>query len=206
MIKVFLPLVAFTFALMYQSNSQEEEVYRTDPVYIQTYEESNQQKQNENAVVYKVYAMGLSVADMYITNKDGKIEARGRTYKSLRWLYDYDFLYIEQDDYKALYEKENNKEKIYENQEIYEKKPWLPIIAQFFKGKVSPEEILSMNISINDAPVYISKEERDDYTVYIFKPQNSKTKKIEVYLKSGQNLPYRVEIEGKVNITLEKVN
>ncbi|MGC9120803.1 MAG: hypothetical protein ACP5G3_05035, partial [Sulfurihydrogenibium sp.] len=184
MIKIFLPLVAFTFALMYQSNSQEEEVYRTDPVYIQTYEESNQQKQNENAVVYKVYAMGLSVADMYITNKDGKIEARGRTYKSLRWLYDYDFLYIEQDDYKALYEKENNKEKIYENQEIYEKKPWLPIIAQFFKGKVSPEEILSMNISINDAPVYISKEERDDYTVYIFKPQNSKTKKIEVYLKS----------------------
>ncbi|MGC9006738.1 MAG: hypothetical protein ACP5JX_04095, partial [Sulfurihydrogenibium sp.] len=65
MIKIFLPLVAFTFALMYQSNSQEEEVYRTDPVYIQTYEESNQQKQNENAVVYKVYAMGLSVADMY---------------------------------------------------------------------------------------------------------------------------------------------
>jgi hypothetical protein len=162
----------------------------------------------EEVVVYKVYTMGLPVADIYVTNKDGKMEARGKTYKSLRWLYDYDFLYIEQDDYKVLYEKENNKERIYKNQEIYEKKPWLPIISKFFKGKVSPEEVLSTNISINEAPVYISKEEGNDYTIYIFKSQNSnsKIKKIEVYLKSDQNLPYRVEIEGKVNIALEKVN
>lgn len=207
MIEVFAPLLIFTLILISSVNSQEE-VYKTEPLFIINYENSQNSKQDyeKNYVVYRVYTMGLAVGDMYITNKDEKIEAKGQTFKSLSWIYNYDFLYIEEGNYKALYEKENKKEKIYENQEIYEKKPWLPIIAKFFKGKVSAEEILSMEIYINDAPVLISKEEDSQEVRYIFKPQKSKTKKIIVYIKKNENLPYRVEIEGKVNITLEKIN
>ncbi len=205
---MILPLAIFTLILLSNVNSQEEDVYKTEPLHIITYEKKGESNQNQikNYVVYRVYAMGLAVADMYITNKDGKIEAKGQTYKSLSWLYNYDFLYMEEEDYKALYEKENKKERVYENQEIYEKKPWLPIIAKFFKGKVSPDEILSMKIYINDSPVLISKEEDNNTVRYIFEPQKSKTKKIVVYIKKNENLPYRVDIEGKVNITLEKIN
>jgi hypothetical protein len=205
---MILPLAFFTLILLSNVNSQEEDVYKTEPLHIITYEKKGESNQNQikNYVVYRVYAMGLAVADMYITNKDGKIEAKGQTYKSLSWLYNYDFFYVEEEDYKALYEKENKKERVYENQEIYEKKPWLPIIAKFFKGKVSPDEILSMKIYINDSPVLISKEEDNNTVRYIFEPQKSKTKKIVVYLKKNENLPYRVDIEGKVNITLEKIN
>lgn len=207
MIEVFLPITLFTLVLLSQVNSQED-VYKTEPLYIVTYENQEDTKKNQfkNYVVYKVYAMGLAVADMYITNKDGKIEAKGQTYKSLSWLYNYDFLYMEEGEYKALYEKENKKERIYENQEIYEKKPWLPIIANFFKGKISPDEVLSMKIYINNAPVLISKEETGNEIKYIFEPQKSKTKKIMVFIKKNENTPYRIEIEGKVNITLEKIN
>jgi len=204
--EIFVPLAIFTLILLSQVNSQEE-VYRTEPLYIVNYENNQTDKSDQlkNYTVYKVYVFGFAVGDIYITKKDGKIEAKGQTYKSLRFLYNYDFLYIEEGDYKALYEKEKDKERIYENQEIYEKKPWLPIITKFFKDNVSPQDILSMKIQINNAPVLISKQENQDQIVYIFEPQNSKTKKILVYMRKNQNIPYKIDIEAKVNIFLELV-
>lgn len=58
-----------------------------------------------------MYAFGISVGEVYFSIKDGKIEARGQTYKKLRFLYSYDFVYIDQQDYKALYEKRKIKKR-----------------------------------------------------------------------------------------------
>jgi|GEM_PF-1101606 len=189
----------------FKSSKSDEEVVRTDPFYVVTYE-GKTKKEEDYTAVYKVYALGIGVGEVYFIKKDNKIEARGQTYPSLRFLYNYDFVYLEQNDYKALYEREKEKEKIYENQEIYEKKPWLPIISQFFKeGRLKEDDILNMKIKINDAPVKISKRDTASEYVYIFEPQNSKTKRITIYINKNEDAPYLIEIEGKVNITLKRI-
>ena len=188
----------------FKSSKSDEEIIRTDPFYVVTYE-GKTKKQEDYTAIYKVYALGIGVGEVYFTKKDNKIEARGQTYPKLRFLYNYDFVYLEQNDYKALYEKEKEKEKIYENQEIYEKKPWLPIISQFFKGRLKEDDILNMKIKINNAPIKISQQDTESEYVYIFEPQNSKTKSITIYINKNEDVPYLIEIEGKVNITLKKI-
>jgi hypothetical protein len=188
----------------FKSSKSNEEMVRTDPFYVVAYESKTKKKEDYTAV-YKVYALGIGVGEVYFIKKDNKIEARGQTYPSLRFLYNYDFVYLEQNDYKALYEKEKEKEKIYENQGIYEKKPWLPIISQFFKGRLKEDDILNMKIKINNAPVKISKQDTASEYVYIFEPQNSKTKRITIYINKNEDVPYLIEIEGKVNITLKRI-
>lgn len=185
-------------------SKSDEEIVRTDPFYVVTYE-GKTKKQEDYTAIYKVYALGIGVGEVYFTKKDNKIEARGQTYPKLRFLYNYDFVYLEQNDYKALYEKEKEKEKIYENQEIYEKKPWLPIISQFFKGRLKEDDILNMKIKINNAPIKISQQDTESEYVYIFEPQNSKTKRITIYINKNEDVPYLIEIEGKVNITLKRI-
>lgn len=188
----------------FKSSKSDEEIIRTDPFYVVTYE-GKTKKEEDYTAVYKVYALGIGVGEVYFIKKDNKIEARGQTYPSLRFLYNYDFVYLEQNDYKALYEKEKEKERIYENQEIYEKKPWLPIISQFFKYRLKEDDILNMKIKINDAPVKISQQDTESEYVYIFEPQNSKTKRITIYINKNEDVPYLIEIEGKVNITLKRI-
>jgi len=188
----------------FKSSKSDEEIVRTDPFYVVAYE-GKTKKEEKYTAVYKVYALGIGVGEVYFIKKDNKIEARGQTYPSLRFLYNYDFVYLEQNDYKALYEKEKEREKIYENQEIYEKKPWLPIISQFFKGRLKEDDILNMKIKINDAPVEISQQDTESEYVYIFEPQNSKTKRITIYINKNEDVPYLIEIEGKVNITLKRI-
>jgi hypothetical protein len=187
-----------------KSSKSDEEIVRTEPFYVVTYE-GKTKKEEDYTAVYKVYALGIGVGEVYFIKKDNKIEARGQTYPSLRFLYNYDFVYLEQNDYKALYEKEKEKEKIYENQEIYEKKPWLPIISQFFKGRLKEDDILNMKIEVNDTPLRISKQDTASEYVYIFEPQNSKTKRITIYINKNEDVPYLIEIEGKVNITLKRI-
>ncbi|MEZ0324154.1 MAG: hypothetical protein ABWJ98_07605 [Hydrogenothermaceae bacterium] len=198
MIRAFLILVIFFIGI----SKSEEEIIRTEPLYIIA---DFSKKEPEKYTVYKVYAFGIPVGEVYFSIKEDKIEAHGQTYKRLKFLYSYDFIYIDKDDYKALYEKEKDKEKLYENQEIYEKKTWLPIIALFFRGNITDEKILNLNIKINDAPVLVKKEENSEEKIFYFLPQNSKTKKITVYIKKGENLPYRIDIEGKTNISLERI-
>jgi hypothetical protein len=188
----------------FKFSKSDEEIIRTEPFYVATYE-GKTKKEEDYTAVYKVYALGIGVGEVYFIKKDNKIEARGQTYPSLRFLYNYDFVYLEQNDYKALYEKEKEKERIYENQEIYEKKPWLPIISQFFKGRLKEDDILNMKIKINNALVKILKQDTALEYVYIFEPQNSKTKRITIYINKNEDVPYLIEIEGKVNITLKKI-
>jgi len=188
----------------FKSSKSDEEIVRTEPFYVVAYE-GKTKKEEDYTAIYKVYALGIGVGEVYFIKKDNRIEARGQTYPSLRFLYNYDFVYLEQNDYKALYEKEKEREKIYENQEIYEKKPWLPIISQFFKSRLKEDDILNMKIKINDAPVKISKQDTASEYVYIFEPQNSKTKRITIYINKNEDVPYLIEIEGKVNITLKRI-
>jgi len=203
--EILITIIAISIILTgFKSSKSDEEIIRTDPFYVVTHE-GKTKKEEDYTAVYKVYALGIGVGEVYFIKKDNKIEARGQTYPSLRFLYNYDFVYLEQNDYKALYEKEKEKEKIYENQEIYEKKPWLPIISQFFKSGLKEDDILNMKIKINDAPVKISKQDTASEYVYIFEPQNSKTKRITIYINKNEDVPYLIEIEGKVNITLKRI-
>lgn len=183
--------------------AQEEKILRAEPVYIASEASKNQSK--DDYISYRVYAFGIAVGDIHFSIKDGKIEARGQTYKRLRFLYSYDFLYIDQDNYKALYEKEKDRERIYQNEEVYNKKPWIAIIATFFKAGIDDSKILNLNITINNAPVVIRKTEDDYQKIFYFLPVESKTKKIVVYIKKNENLPYRIDIEGKTDISLERV-
>lgn len=185
------------------SKAQNETPIRTEPIYIINQPSSNGQEKNYS--VYRVYAFGVAVGEIYFSMKEGKIEARGQTYKSLRFLYSYDFVYLDQGDYKALYEKEKEKERMYQDKEVYEKRPWLPIIAMFFRDGMSEEKVLNAKILINNAPVLIEKSEDELYKVFHFVPTQSKTKRISVYLKRGESLPYRIDIEGKTDITLKKI-
>lgn len=200
--EVLITIITISIILIgIKLSKSDEEIVRTDPVYVVEYEGKKKEEENYTAI-YKVYALGIGVGEVYFIKKDNKIEARGQTYSSLKFLYNYDFVYLEQNDYKALYEKEKEKEKIYENQKIYEKKPWLPIISQFFKGNIKEEDILNMEIKINDAPVKIYKKSKESNNIYIFEPQKSKTKRILVHIKETEDIPSMIEIEGKINITL----
>lgn len=203
---ILLTIVAFT-GFSKSNEETEEEIYKTEPLYIQTYEENKNKEDidTKNISVYKVYILGLNIGEIYFYKEGDKLEVKGETYPSLRFIYNYNFLYIEKGNYQALYEKEKNKERIYENEEIYDKKPWLPLIAKFFKEDIKSEEILNLNININNAPVVIKKQDLASETVFIFEPQRSKTKKIIVYLNNVDKYPYQIDIEGKVNITLKKV-
>lgn len=203
--EILITILAISIILTgFRSSKSDEEIVRTEPFYVIAYESKKKEEENYWAV-YKVYALGIGVGEVYFIKKDNKIEARGQTYPSLRFLYNYDFVYLEQNDYKALYEKEKDKEKIYENQEIYEKKPWLPIISQFFKGSLKEDDVLNMKIKINDAPVKTSKQNTASEYVYIFEPENSKTRRITIYLNKNEDIPYLIEIEGKVSITLKRI-
>lgn len=205
---VIILLTIVAFAGLSKSNEEiKEEVYKAEPLYIQTYGENKEEKSidTKNVSVYEVYVFGLNVGEIYFYKKNDQLEVRGETYPSLRFIYNYNFLYIEKGDYQALYEKEKDKERLYENEEIYDKKPWLPLIAKFFKENIKPEEILNLKVYINSAPVIIKKQDLASETVFIFEPQKSKTKRIAVYLNNVDKYPYQIDIEGKVNITLKKV-
>ncbi|MCX7739074.1 MAG: hypothetical protein N2Z80_06675 [Hydrogenothermaceae bacterium] len=201
--KFMLLLFLLCFSML--SKAQNETPIRTEPIYI-TNQPSGNGQEEKNYSVYRVYAFGVALGEVYFSMKEGKIEARGQTYKSLRFLYSYDFVYLDQGDYKALYEKEKEKERIYQNKEVYEKRPWLPIIAMFFRdGSMFEEKVLNAKILINNAPVLIEKSEDELYKIFHFITTQSKTKRISVYLKRGEILPYRIDIEGKTEITLEKI-
>jgi len=193
---IIVALIIFQISL---SDENQEKAIRTDKVYITTSLNKNKNEENYQIKKYKVYALGIGIGEVYFKISDKKIEAEGKTYDRFSWLYNYDFKFYSDDNYMALYEKEGKKERIYENEAIYEKKPWLPIIAMFFKKDKSLNDILNSNILINGKPVIIRKEGRR----IIFEPQESKTKRITIFLEDGKDFPTQIYIEGKVNINLE---
>ncbi len=147
--------------------------------------------------VYKAYVYFIPVGEITFDIKKDSAVVKGETYKSLRWLYNYTFRFEASKEGYFLYEKENKKEKVYRDEQIKKKKPWLPLIVKYImEGKdVSPEKDRNF-------PYKIEKQKNK---VIIYPLKSKRVKRIVMLLKNGSRLPEKIEIEGKIDITLEKI-
>ncbi len=147
--------------------------------------------------VYKAYVFFIPVGEITFHLEKDKVLVKGETYKSLRWIYNYTFRFEANSDGYFLYEKENKKEKIYKNKKIEEKKPWLPLIVKYIKEGKKPD-------SDKDPDFPYRIEEKKD-TVFIYPLKSKKVKKITLKLSKNSRLPEKIEIDGKIDITLERI-
>jgi len=138
-------------------------------------------------LTYDVYLYFFKVGKVEIDIRDGKVVARGSTDPSMRWLYSYDFTFTQEGERMLLVEREKGKEKVFRDEEIYEKKPWLPLIVEYMKeGKVRESELFRV------------KNEGEALVVYPLK--SKKVKK--VVIKNGKGAPREIVIYGKAKLTL----
>ncbi|MDQ7055643.1 MAG: hypothetical protein Q9M89_03810 [Persephonella sp.] len=147
--------------------------------------------------VYRAYVYFIPVGEITFDVKKDKAFVKGETYKSLKWLYNYTFRFEANSDGYFLYEKENKKEKIYKDEQIKKKKPWLPLIVKYIMEGKKPDSEKDRNFP------YRIERQKDRVIIYPLK--SKKVKKIVMLLKNGSRLPERIEIEGKIDITLEKI-
>ena len=147
--------------------------------------------------VYRAYVYFIPVGEITFNLEKDKVLVKGETYKSLRWIYNYTFRFEANKDGYFLYEKENKKEKIYKNKQIEKKKPWLPLIVKYIKEGKKPDPDKDL-----DFPYRI--EEKGD-TVFIYPLKSKKVKKIRLKLSKNSRLPEKIEIEGKIDITLKRI-
>jgi len=154
-------------------------------------------KDTDTKAIYKVYVYIIPVGEVVFEIKQNRAIVKGETYKSLRWLYNYTFRFEATPDGYFLYEKENNKEKVYKNQQIEKKKPWLPLIVKYILEGKKPD-------TDKDPHFPYRIEEKDD-TVIIYPLKSKKVKKIVIKLSKNSRLPEKIEIEGKMDITLERI-
>lgn len=147
--------------------------------------------------VYKAYVYFIPVGEITFQIEKDNVTVKGETYKSLRWIYNYTFRFEANRDGYFLYEKENKKEKIYRNKQIEEKKPWLPLIIKYILEGKKPD-------SDKDPDFPYRIEERGD-TVYIYPLKSKKVKKITLKISKNSRLPEKIDIEGKIDITLERI-
>ena len=147
--------------------------------------------------VYKAYVYFIPVGEITFHLEKDKVTVRGETYKSLRWIYNYTFRFEANNSGYFLYEKENKKEKIYRDKKIEEKKPWLPLIVKYIKEGKKPD-------SDKDPDFPYRIEEREN-TVFIYPLKSKKVKKITLKLSKNSRLPEKIDIEGKIDITLERI-
>ncbi len=145
--------------------------------------------------VYKAYVYFIPVGEITFDIKKDSAIVKGETYKSLRWLYNYTFRFEASKEGYFLYEKENRKEKVYRDEQIKKKKPWLPLIVKYImEGK-----------SVKDDKSFPYKVERSKDRVIIYPLKSKRVKRIVMLVKNGSRLPEKIEIEGKIDITLEKI-
>lgn len=147
--------------------------------------------------VYKAYVYFIPVGEITFSLEKDRILVKGETYKSLRWIYNYTFRFEANNSGYYLYEKENKKEKIYKNKQIEEKKPWLPLIVKYIKEGKKPD-------SDKDPDFPYRIEEKGD-TVFIYPLKSKKVKKIILKLSKNSRLPEKIEIDGKIDIKLERI-
>ncbi|NPA17012.1 hypothetical protein [Persephonella sp.] len=147
--------------------------------------------------IYKVYVYFLPVGEVVFDIRGDRATVKGETYKSLRWIYNYTFRFEASPEGYFLYEKENKKEKVYKNQQIEKKKPWLPLIVKYIMEGKKPD-------TENDPHFPYKIEEKGD-RVIIYPLKSKKVKKIIIKLSKNSRLPEKIDIEGKIDITLERI-
>lgn len=201
---ILLTLTIFVYISLPFAEEIKEEIKRTEPVYI--IDDGSKNVQDDHTItVYRVYTAGIAVGEVYFSFKEGKLEARGSTYRRWRFIYDYDFFYVDDGQSRALYEKEKGKEKIYLDDEVFQRRPWLAVASIFIKNSDDTDKLISSGLTLNGKPVIIKKIDEEWQKVFYILPVESKIKKITVYIKKDESLPYRIDIEGKMDITLEKI-
>ena len=147
--------------------------------------------------VYKAYVYFLPVGEITFDIQDKKAFVKGETYSSFRWIYNYTFRFEASEKGYFLYEKENKKEKVYKNEQILKKKPWLPLIVKYILEGKKPDPEKDKNFP------YKIVEKGDRVIIYPLK--SKKVKKIILKLSKNSRLPEKIEIEGKIDITLERI-
>ncbi len=135
---------------------------------------------------YEVYLFFFRVGEIKVELKEDGATAEGRTYEGWRWLYSYDFKFLQKGDRILLYEREKGKERRYEGKEVYEKKPWIPVVVEYLRsGKIPDNDLFTL------------KEEKN--RVLVIPKKSKRLKKIELY---GGRPPREIVIYGKVKLTL----
>jgi len=139
---------------------------------------------------YDVYVFFFRVGEIKIQIDKDKSYAEGRTLKSMRWLYSYDFKFYENRGEMKLYEREKGKVRIFGKEKIYEKKPWIPLLVEYLKtGKVSGNDLFKVKKEANNLIVIPLKSKR--------------VKKIVI---KGKEIPKEVVIYGKIKVKLKLRN
>ncbi len=147
--------------------------------------------------VYKVYVYFFPVGEVTFDIQNNKAFVKGETYPSFRWIYNYTFRFEASEKGYFLYEKENKKEKVYKNEQILKKKPWLPLIVKYILEGQKPDPEKDKNFPYK----IIEKGDR----VIIYPLKSKKVKKIILKLSKNNRLPEKIEIEGKIDITLKRI-
>jgi len=136
---------------------------------------------------YEVYLFFFKVGEIKVELGKNEAKAEGHTYKSWRWLYSYDFKFVQKGSKLFLEEIEKKKRKRYEGREVYEKKPWIPVVVEYLKSGRIPDNSL-----------FTLKREKNK--VVVLPKRSKRLKKIELF---GGKPPRKIVIYGKVMLTLK---
>jgi len=138
-------------------------------------------------LVYEVYLFFFPVGEVKIELSEGRALAEGKTKEGWRWLYSYDFKFVQEGDEVLLVEVEKGKKKTYEGKKVYEKKPWIPVVVEYLRtGTVKETDFF--------------KVKRENGTLRVIPLKSKKVKEI---VLEGGNPPKEIKIEGKADITLK---
>ncbi|WP_461829762.1 hypothetical protein [Aquifex sp.] len=137
-------------------------------------------------ITYGVKVLWFEVGEIKVILTQDKAVAEGKTYKSFEWLYRYNFKFVWKRNKIYLYEREKDKERVYEGNQVYEKKPWIPIVVEYLRsGKVKESKLFSVK--------------REGNKIIVIPKKSKKVKKIVLY---GGKIPKKIKIYGKLTITL----
>ncbi|HIQ48264.1 MAG TPA: hypothetical protein EYH58_01315, partial [Aquifex aeolicus] len=106
-------------------------------------------------IIYDVYLYFFKVGNVRIELKNNETYAEGKTLEAMRWLYTYDFKFVQKGNEMFLYEREKNKERIFNKEDVYRKKPWLPLIVEFIReGKIKETNLFKVKDKVEFLEVF----------------------------------------------------
>ncbi|NPA53305.1 MAG: hypothetical protein GXO21_01405 [Aquificae bacterium] len=145
--------------------------------------------------IYKVYYGFLPIGEIKFKWEEKQLYIKGNVYSYLKFVYDYNFEFLAKDNDFYLYEKENDKTKTFKKEEIFKKKPWLPLLVQFLQTKKADEK-----------GKYPYKLEKEGNKYIIYPLSSKKVSKIVIVFDEDKQFPKKIKIYGKYFLKLERKN
>ncbi len=142
--------------------------------------------------IYKVYYSFIPVGKIIFKWEKDNIEVKGSVYPYLKFLYDYNFVFESRGNDFSLIEREGGKLKVYKKEDIYRKKPWLPLVVKFLKTRKADE----------NGKFYPYKLEVEDKKYIIYPLKSKKVKRIEIIFDGNIKFPKEIRIYGNHYIKL----